>query len=181
MLTTKTNFNRNFVWLLCLGILFVALSLICLSQVIGVTLVSIVFIGIIFAIAGIAQLIDVFKSRGVAGSIGHAVSAALYIAIGSLIIYDPILASSIITILIALSFIIIGAARFVMAMSIKEHTSGWFFLIINSIAATILGAFILAYWPLSSLWVLGILITIELMISGWIYIFLAISIRKNLK
>ncbi|MDF1756752.1 MAG: DUF308 domain-containing protein [Legionellaceae bacterium] len=181
MLSNEGRSNRSWAWLLGLGVLFVTLSFICLSQAIGVTLVSIFFVGIIFMIAGGAQLIDVFKSKEWNVSIGHSISAVFYIAIGGLIIYDPILASSIITIFIALSFIIIGITRFIMAISLKTHNAGWFFLIINSVVSTLLGGFILAYWPLSSLWVLGILITVELMISGWSYIFLAFAIRRNLK
>jgi uncharacterized membrane protein HdeD (DUF308 family) len=181
MLNKPENFGRNWGWLLCLGVLFVTLSFISLSKVVDITLISILFLGIIFIVAGGAQLIDVLKNKGWGASVWHAIIGLLYIIIGGLIIYDPVLTSSIITIFIAISLIIIGVSRFIMAILLKEKSPGWTFLIVNSLAAIILGGLILAHWPASSLLIIGLFITIELMISGWTYIFMSIAIGRNLK
>lgn len=181
MLMITGNYERNWKWLLALGVLFVILSFICLNKVISVTLVSIIIVGICFLIAGMAQLIDVFYCKNWDAALWHAVCAFLYAIIGGLIVFAPFPASSIITIFIALSFIFLGFSRLIMAVVLKPNTKGWFFLLINSLAAIVLGGFILAYLPASSLVVIGLLISIELMISGWVYIFLAFNMRQNQK
>ncbi|MDP3706346.1 MAG: DUF308 domain-containing protein [Legionellaceae bacterium] len=173
--------NRSWRWLLGLGVLFILLSFIGLGQLVGLTLISIVFLGFLFVIAGLAQFLDVFTSIKWKTSIGHGLVALFYMAIGGLIIYDPILASTIVTLLIAWIFIVIGIIRFIMALSLRADTAGWFFILISAVAALVLGILILSHWPMSGLWIIGMLISVELMISGWTYIFLAFAMRKSLQ
>jgi uncharacterized membrane protein HdeD (DUF308 family) len=124
-------------------------------------------------------MIDVFKSKQWQASVWHALIALFYMVIGGVIIYDPILASSIITLLIAWILIIIGVSRFMMSLTLRAHTSGWLFLLIGSIASVILGILIIAQWPSSGLWVIGLFISIELLVNGWSYIFLAVAMREK--
>ncbi len=177
---TFSGLDRNWSWLFGLGILFIFLGCLGLSMVVGLTLMSIFLLGVLFEIAGIAQLIDVVKSRGWQASLWHALIALFYIILGSFIIFDPILASSIITLLIAWTLVIIGLSRLMMAMSLRTHTTGWLFLLLSSIASIILGVLIIAEWPISGLWVVGLFISIELLINGWAYVFFSIVIRKRI-
>ena len=174
------DLNRNWPWLLGLGLLFVIFGFVGLSTIVGVTLISIVFIGVLFLLGGVAQFVDVFKSKKWKVAVWHGVIAMLYIIGGCFIIYDPLLASKFITALIAWTLIIIGVTRLIMAVSL-HGTPGWFFSLIASLAAIILGGIILMQWPLSSLWVIGLFISIELLLNGWSYIFMAIAIRSKAK
>lgn len=172
--------TRNWPWLLGLGVLFVLFGFLGLSMVAGVTILSILFIGALFLIAGVFQFIDVFKSKKWEVAVWHGWVALFYIFGGGLIIYDPLLASTIITALIAWTLIVIGLIRLIMAITLRS-TSGWFFLLIASFAAIVLGGIILMQWPASSVWVIGLFISIELLLNGWSYIFMALSIRKKHK
>lgn len=173
-------FNRNWGWLFGLGIFFIFLGFIGFGMVIGLTLMSIFILGVLFEIAGIAQFVDALRSRGWQASVWHATIAFFYMILGGFIIFDPVLASSIITLFIAWTLIVIGISRFIMALSFRIHTHGYFFLLIGSIASTVLGILILSQWPSSGLWVIGLFISIELLIAGWSYIFLAIAIRNQI-
>lgn len=172
--------NRSWQILLGLGILFVILGCIGLGMVVSLTIASIVFIGVLFIVAGIVQVIDVFKSKGWKVLAWHALVAFFYLVGGALIIYDPVLASTMITALIAWVLIVIGVTRVAMAISLRE-TAGWGFLLFAGLAAVVLGILILMQWPISALWVIGLFISIELIMNGWSYIFLAFSMRKALQ
>ena len=172
--------GRDWSWLLGLGILFVIFGFLGLSSVVGVTLISIVFVGFMFLIAGILQFIDVSKSRQWKPALWHALIALLYFTGGCFIISDPVLASTVITALIGWTLVIIGIVRLAMAISL-HGTKGWIFTLIASLAAIILGGIILMQWPLSSLWVIGLFISIELLLNGLSYIVLAMSMRSKLK
>lgn len=173
--------NRNWPVLMGLGILFIILGFLGLNKVIGVTLVSIIFIGFLFTISGIAQFIDVFKSKEWKIAIGHGVIAMLYLFGGLLIIYDPILASTVITALIAWTMIVIGITRLIMAFQLHQTDVDSKFLFVSSFAAIILGGIILMEWPMSSLWLIGLFISIELLMAGFSYILMAFSVNKKLK
>lgn len=173
----EVNPGRSWGWLLGLGILFVILGGIGMGMLVGLTMVSVLFLGILMIIAGIFQLIDVVRCKGWKAMIWHALIALLYIAVGVLVIDDPVLASAMITAMIAWVLIAIGVMRIIMAISLR-HTKGWIWLILAGIVAIVLGMIILAHWPWSGLWFIGLFIAIELMVDGWMYIFLAFSMRK---
>ncbi|WP_133131326.1 HdeD family acid-resistance protein [Legionella yabuuchiae] len=169
--------RRSSSWLLALGILFVILGCIGLGMVVGLTLVSVFFLGILLLIAGLSQLIDVFKSKDWHASIWHALIAVLYLIGSGVILYQPLLASTVITAIIAAVLIIIGVIRIIMAFSLRD-ASGWGWMLFAGIVAVFLGVLILAQWPWSGLWVIGVFISVELIVNGWSYIFLALAIRK---
>lgn len=171
---------RNWSWLLGLGVLFVIFGVLGLSSVVGITLISIMFIGFMFLMGGILQLIDVTKSKQWEPAIWHALIAIMYFIGGCFIIWDPILASTVITALIGWTLVIIGIIRLVMAFSM-HGTKGWLFTLIASLAAIVLGGIILMQWPMSSLWVIGMFISIELLLNGLSYIIMALAMRTQLR
>ncbi|MCE3044915.1 MULTISPECIES: HdeD family acid-resistance protein [Legionella] len=169
--------SRSWGWLMALGIFFVLLGAIGLSMVVGLTLASMLFLGILLIIAGCSQIVDVFKSKHWRAVIWHAFIAVLYIVGGGLVIYDPLLASSLITLMLATVLIVIGLSRFIMASTLKGSSA--FILILAGIIAIALGVMIIMQWPISGLWVIGLFIAVELMVDGWAYIFLAIAMRRS--
>ncbi len=169
--------KRSWGWLLGLGILFVLLGCIGLGMVVGLTLASVLFLGVLLIVAGLSQMIDVFRSKQWKAAVWHALIAILYLFGGSLVIYDPILASELITVLLAWILIFIGITRLIMASMLREAL-GWFWLVLAGFTAIILGVLILLQWPYSGLWVIGLFIAIELLVNGWAYIFIAIAARK---
>jgi len=172
------DLKRSWGWLLGLGILFVILGSIGLGMVVGLTLASVFFIGVLLLVAGISQIIDVFKSKEWRGVLWHALIAVLYLFGGGVVIYDPILASTVITALLAWMLIIIGITRLIMASALRE-AAGWGWIVFAGITAIILGILILLQWPYSGMWILGLFIAIELLVNGWTYIFVALTLRNS--
>src|SRR5690606_9171790 len=114
------------------------------------------------------QMMDTFKSKQWKVRVWHGLIAVLYLFGGLIILYDPILASTILTAMIASILIIIGVARIAMASVLRDE-SGWGWLLVAGIIAIVLGVIILSQWPWSGLWVIGLFISIEVIISGWTY------------
>ena len=54
----------------------------------------------------------------------------------------------------------------------------WGWPLIGGIADIFLGFMILARWPVSGFWVIGLFVAIEMIISGWSYIFIALGARQ---
>lgn len=185
MATAKTmhtpvidDLRHNWGWLLGIGILFLVLGCIGLGMVVGLTLVSMYFFGALLVISGMTHIIDVFKYKDWKGIIGEALIAVLYIAGACVVFYDPFLASTLITAILAGVLIIIGVTRIIMAMALR-HSKAWSWLMLAGITAIILGVLIIMQWPVSGLWVIGMFIAIEMIMNGWTYIFIALSLRKS--
>lgn len=171
---------RDWSWLLGLGLLFVIFGFLGLGSVVTVTLISIVFIGCLFFVGGVLQFIDVSRSKQWKHAVWHGLIALMYFVGGSFIIWDPVLASTVITALVGWTLIVIGILRLVMAIS-SHGIQGWVFTLIASLAAIVLGGIILMQWPVSSLWVVGMFISIELLLNGLSYIIMALAMRSAQK
>ncbi len=173
----SASLKRNWGWLLGLGILFVIFGCIGLSMTVGLTVFSMFFLGVLLIVGGISQIIDVFKSKHWKAVVWHALIAVLYILAGVDVIYDPLLASTLLTAMIAGILIVIGITRFIMAIALR-HEKGWGWLLFAGLISVLLGGMILAQWPWSGLWVIGMFIAIEMLVNGWTYIFLALGMRR---
>ena len=178
--STKTQSVANSTWPLKMGLgfIFVIMGCLGLSMVVGVTLISVLFIGVLFLGSGVIQLVDVFRSREWSIAVWHGFVALFYILGGCLMIYDPILASSVITALIAWTLILIGLVRLIMALQLSNLSSA-LWLGFEAIASIALGGIILMQWPASSLWIIGLFVSMELLLAGFSYIFLAFSVKRS--
>lgn len=172
-----SRLERNWGWVLGLGVFFLILGFIGLGMLVGLTLVSMFFFGALLIVAGLMHVIDVFQHKRWKAMLGHAFIAALYLAGGCVVLYDPFLASTILTALLASMLMIIGITRILMAFTLK-HVSGWGWLFFAGICALVLGLLIMIQWPISGLWVIGLFIAIELIVNGWSYVFIALVLRQ---
>jgi uncharacterized membrane protein HdeD (DUF308 family) len=155
---------------------FIILGAIGLGMVVNLTLVSILFLGVISLMAGGSQIIDVFTCQQWRGALWHALIAIFYLLLGGIIIYDPLLASTLLTFFIAWILLVMGITRLIMAFVLR-HSQGWCWFLLSALAAIILGGLIIMQWPYSGLWVIGLFIAIELLINGWSYVFIALAIK----
>ena len=169
--------KKNWGWLLALGIFFVILGIIGLGMTVALTVASVFLFGILILVAAVIQLINAFKCKGWKGVLWHLLMAILYLAAGLVVIVDPLLASMVFTLMLAGVFILVGIVRIIMAFQLKEFKS-WLWPFLGGIISIALGIIIMAGWPISGLWVIGLFVAIELIVSGWSYIFIALAARE---
>jgi uncharacterized membrane protein HdeD (DUF308 family) len=62
--------------------------------------------------------------------------------------------------------------------SLWTHLPGWGWQALNGIIAAGMGVLILAQWPASGLWVIGLFVGIDLIFFGWTWIALALNLRR---
>ena len=55
---------------------------------------------------------------------------------------------------------------------------GWGWQVLSGLVALLLGLFITAGWPASSIWVIGTFIGIDLIFGGWSFIMIALAARR---
>lgn len=169
--------KKNWGWLLALGILFVILGIIGLGMTVVLTMASVLLFGILILIGGGVQLVNAFKCKGWKGVLWHLVMAVLYLAAGVVVIVDPVVASLVFTLMLAGVFILVGIVRIVMAVQMKGFKN-WILPLVGGIISIGLGIVIVAGWPISGLWVIGLFVAIELIVNGWSYIFIALAARQ---
>jgi uncharacterized membrane protein HdeD (DUF308 family) len=60
-----------------------------------------------------------------------------------------------------------------------KHEQPWIWLLLSSIITLLLGLLILARWPISSVYVLGIFLGIDLVMAGAGWIGLSLALRRR--
>jgi uncharacterized membrane protein HdeD (DUF308 family) len=169
--------EKNWGWLLALGILFVVLGTIGIGMAVTLTIASLLVFGVLLLAGGIVQLIEAFKNKGWRSVLWHVLIAILYIVAGITVLDDPVLASKVLTLLLAGVILVIGIFRVAMALQ-HRGTAGWIWTLLGGIVSIALGVMIYLRWPVSGLWLIGMFVAIDLIVSGWTYILLALAARR---
>lgn len=170
--------SRNWGWLLTLGILMVILGLLAIAAPVVATIALQLALGWILVIGGIAQAIHAFMAKGWSGVLLQLLSALLYLVIGVLLLANPVGGALALTLVLAVFLIVEGAFKIILAMRIRDHR-GWGWLMASGLLAVVLGLLIWSEWPASGLWIIGLLVGIQLLFTGWSLVMLALAARAH--
>lgn len=169
--------SKKWGWILAIGVLMLILGTIGIGATFALTLTTVMFFGILILIGSGFQLLDAFRYKGWS-LIGKMLIALLYLAVGFIMVKNPLLASTTLTLFIAWALIAVGIVRIIMAFQLRG-VDGWIWTLISGIAAIVLGIMILNNWPESGLWVIGMFVAIELIFNGWGMIMLALAVKNR--
>ena len=170
---------KNWGWVLALGIVFVVLGFVGLGMTVFLTLVTVLYFGILMLIAGVVQLVNAFRSRESANIAFHLLVAVLYGIAGIVIIQHPKLVSTFFTAVIAFILIFQGVLKIFWGFRLKDSINSWFWPFLSGIISLFLGMIILVHWPVSGLWVIGLFIAVEMIFQGWAYIMLGLAAKST--
>jgi uncharacterized membrane protein HdeD (DUF308 family) len=137
-------------------------------------------IGWLILIAGLVQFVHAFQSKGIGHIAWKLLEALLYFATGIYLISHPVLGLAGLTLVIAILFCAVGIADIIAWFSIRQSgSSGW--MLLNGIVTLVLGFMIWNRWPATSLWFLGTLVGIGLLMAGTSRLMMAVAARKLLR
>ncbi|MEA3277733.1 MAG: HdeD family acid-resistance protein [Pseudomonadota bacterium] len=169
--------QKNWGWLLGLGVVSVILGTIGLGMTAALTLTSVLFFGILLAVGGAFQLVDAFKCKGWKGTLLHVLIGLVYLGTGIVMAADPLGAAVALTLLVGIAFVAVGVLRIGMALQHRGR-QGWVWALIGGVVSIVLGVLVMSQWPVSGLWVLGLIIAVELIVNGWTYVFIGLAARR---
>jgi uncharacterized membrane protein HdeD (DUF308 family) len=171
--------KKNWEWFLALGVLLILLGSGIISTSYYTTMFSVILLGIFLIGAGVVQIAQAFLARKWSGLFLALFLGVLYIVTGFICVARPETAAISITLWIAAFCFIAGLFRMLAALLLRFDQWGWVFF--NGLVTFLLGLMIYADWPLSGLWVIGLFIGIDMILSGcsWIALALSARFRKN--
>ncbi|MEX0731631.1 MAG: DUF308 domain-containing protein [Aquisalimonadaceae bacterium] len=159
---------RHSGWDVVLGLLLVVASIVMLSHVAISSVVSVLFLGWLALISGIALLAaSLFRIRK-PGFWQGMIGGALFLVLGIGALRNPGVGLAVLSLLAGSLFLAGGIARLASAFQ-GEHGRG--LLIANAVLTIALGLLILFQWPMSSMWLLGALVGVQLLVDGLMMIF----------
>jgi uncharacterized membrane protein HdeD (DUF308 family) len=167
-------FKKIQTWSLAVGIAMIIIGLLTSTFAMFTTFFTIIFLGIVLAARGVADIISAFMPHHYKGLLWHLFGGILSIAIGVLIVTRPGITAAVFTYLIAAFLIILGLFKTIAAPI--EHEANWGWMMLSGIISLAFGIWIIGVWPAISLWLIGLLIGIEILVQGIVMIRLPYAI-----
>lgn len=128
--------------------------------------------GFVLLVVGVLRFIQVFVRPF--NRWWSLLAGIVYIVVGLCMIYFTAQSLALLTLLVGCALLVGGVLRFAVAMGMHgQQGSAWRFF--NAIVSIILGGMVIWSWPASSVWLLGTIIAIEMIFSGWTLLFLALA------
>ncbi|MGD1093192.1 MAG: DUF308 domain-containing protein [Bryobacteraceae bacterium] len=167
---------QNWGWILAFGVVVLLLGIAAIVRSFMATVVSMVFFGWVLVFASTVQLVDAFLVGKWAGFFLHLLMAILFGTTGLLMLMRPVISAEAATFMMSMFFLIAGLDQ--LAVAFWTHLAGWGWQAFNGIIALVMGGLILAEWPVSGLWVIGLFVGIDLIAYGWSWVALALDLHK---
>ena len=174
----RETVRRYSLWYLLEGVLLMIAGLVALiyPHIASVTLVFL--LGWILIISGVLQAIGLIGAKDVPHFWLQLISAVLALLIGLLLLRNPNAGLLIRTVLLIVFFVVEGISKIIFALNIRPF-AGWVWVLLSGVVGLLLGAYLWANMPLSSEWVLGLLLGIQLICEGAALAFLAWMVRAS--
>lgn len=167
---------HNWGWFLALGVLLLVLGIAAIVRSVSSTVVSVMFFGWILVFAGVIEFVNAFMVGKWAGFFLHLLAAILFTVTGLLMVARPVISAEAATFLMSMFFLIGGLYQFVYAL--WTHLPGYGWQALNGAVSSVLGFLLLAQWPVSGLYAIGLFVGIDLLFYGWAWVALALDLRK---
>lgn len=176
--TLPEAFGNKWGWFIVIGAILLCLGFFALIYQFFATVFSVYYIALLLIFAGITQVVHSFQIKGLGQTALWAIMGILYIVTGVVAIYNPILASSALTLMMAILLLVGGTVQIMGALH-NRHIPQWGWLLCSGIITFILGLLIVVEWPSNSVWVLGLFLGLDLIFQGWAYISIGIALKST--
>src|SRR5215471_16423834 len=171
--------RRHWGLFLVQGIIMIVLGFLALARPMIATLAVEIFAAWLFLVGGIAGLAGVFTAWKTPGFVWGLIRALMAIAIGVLLLWRPLAGVLTLTLLLAAFFAAQGITQIIAALTQRAALPGsWGWVLVSGIIDLILAAIIISGWPGTAAWVLGLLVGVNLIMSGVALVVTALACRR---
>jgi uncharacterized membrane protein HdeD (DUF308 family) len=162
---TTSSFPSPPTWVrVLLGIVLILAGLLVLGDIAVATLISTIFIAVMAIVAGGFEIVHAFWTKGWGGFAWQILLGALYLAFGIVLLNQPVSGALIITYMLGLLLLASGLVRVLLSFS-HWRQAGWIMLL-SGVFGILAGLVILTGFPMTGLWVLGLMLGIDLISHG---------------
>jgi len=167
---------RNWGWFLAFGIALVLLGVAAVVRSVGASVASMLFFGWVLIVSGVIEFVTAFMVGKWAGFFLHLLVAVLLGITGAIFIGNPVVSAEAATLMMSVLFLLTGVFQLISAL--WSHLPGYGWHALNGIITTALGALLLAQWPVSGLYAVGLFVGIDLILFGWTWVVLALGLHR---
>jgi uncharacterized membrane protein HdeD (DUF308 family) len=155
------------------GLVVIGIAAVILPQL--ATLAIDLLVGWLLFIAGLFRFASIFSAQDAPGYWGSMLLAALTALLGALLALWPTAGILTLTMVLAVYLTAHGIASLTVAGALRGATDLWFWIGLGALADFLLAGLVIAGWPSTAAWAMGLYIGINLTTSGLALILAAIA------
>jgi uncharacterized membrane protein HdeD (DUF308 family) len=167
--------HKCWAWFVFFGIVLIGTGAFAVVYATIFTPITVLLFGWLLVGGGVVEIVNAFMAGSWRGVFHHLLSGILHLVVGGVMIDRPERAAEILTLVLAVGFMIGGIIRLVGALA--DHFAGWAWVALSGVVTLGLGVAIWRQWPESAYWVIGLFAGIDLIFSGWSWVMLGLLVK----
>ena len=183
MSTAPTSFStlapKAINWSIALSVLLILAGLfaIMIPSISGIAIT--LFFGWAMILSGITHFVFAFKTHTTGGRVWELLVGAVYVFTGVVLLMHPLDSLLVLTLVLACYLFFESIVEFIQYFQLRpRHGAVW--LLIDGVITLILAIMIWKSWPASSIWVIGTLVGISMIFSGFSRLMLSLTAKRVL-
>ncbi len=173
-----TPLHEKWGWMVALGALLALAGFVALGSVVASTIATVLVVGVAMIISGLVEIAYAFAMRSWKKFFLWIVVGILYVVGGAAAVQNPLLAAGFLTLLLGAGLVAAGLVRVFLAFQLPKDAP-WGFVAFSGIITFLVGGVILAQWPVSSLWVLGAFLGVDLIFAGATWMGFGFALKRG--
>lgn len=164
-------------WYIGLAVLFIILGIFAIAEPMVAAVAVALLVGWLLIFGGVVHLISAFGGGGAGRVIWHVLIGIVYLVGGFYFLTHTLIGVGTLTLVLA-GIILAEAALEIIAYFKTRSSGGSVWLLINGLITLLLGGLIWFHWPSSSVWAIGTLVGVNLLMTGFSRLMLGMAARK---
>jgi uncharacterized membrane protein HdeD (DUF308 family) len=165
-------------WSIFTGVLTAALGVFLIVYPLATAKITTVLLGWVLILVAIAQFAFALHSRKPGGFFTRLLAAALFLVTGGALAFAPMASVQALTGLLGTLLLVQAGLAIITAFQIRP-LAGWPWYLVEAPTSFALGLLILIEWPSSSVWAIGMLVGVAVLMGGIVRIVFATKIQNG--
>lgn len=171
------TFRHASAWSIVWGALLVVLGVLAIGSPFLAAVAVNLMIAWLILLAGVVHLIVAFHAHRAGRLLWKLLVGVAYVFFGAYLLLHPVLGVVSLTLVLASLFLIEGILNVILFFQMRSiRGSGW--VLVDGFFTLLLGLMIYLQWPSSSIWAIGVLVGVSMILSGVTRVMLSLTVRK---
>ena len=164
-------------WFIGFAVLFILLGILAIAEPMVAAVAVALLVGWLLLFGGVAHLISAFGGGGAGRVIWQVLIGIVYLVGGFYFLTHTLMGVGTLTLLLA-GIILAEGVLEIIAYFRTRSSGGSAWLLVNGLITLLLGGLIWFHWPSSSVWAIGTLLGVNLLMTGISRLMLGLAARK---
>ncbi len=169
----REGLKRTWKALMAIGVLAIFIGCVAILVPAVAAVGTAIFIGWILVVAGAFLVAGAFMAHSIGSVVLRLVWALLTVVVGVWLIVEPHNGTLTLTLVLGIYFLFMGLTRIAVAFAARGK-DGAGLVGLSGVAGLLIGILILAKFPSSADWAIGLLVGIDLIFAGWALVSVAL-------